>query len=408
MIKIILPTHLYDELTDDILKDICIRSLNEQNFIKEKENRGHNTGQYIKLLNNDEIRYICLSRPFCAESRNTFILQNFPSAYRFFIEEKNLNKSFEYYIRDVTTSHPPYAIFSYKVLLTGQIRILNIDEVRPSDRVGYLDHRTPFVDFKQMRACRLELQGRNSDNKSTLFEENDTEISVYGKSYGANGRETTAICLALSKLVSKPIVVYNVNETDKNHLASVDPANKIVLDYLKISIDNDLMDFENFDIEKAAKRDSKKYHYNLLQKFHEKKCYLCGCDMENLIIGSHIHRVTDILNSQLTEREKTNEIIDGDNGLWLCANHDKMFEWGLIYFNNDKLIIKSKLNSYQKKYIEESIFYMGKLYDSFNKETDFNIVEVTSVNEFHIKPEHYNANMHSYLEKHMTRAEKID
>lgn len=408
MIKVIIPTHLYNDLSQETLKDICLRSFNESEFEKIEELRGYNTGQYIKLQNNEIIKYICLSRKVCEESRNAFILQNFSSAFQHYLEEKNNKKSFEYYIRDFSTPHPPYVIFSYKVLLTGGIKILNLDNVIPSNRVQYLDNRTPFRDFKQMRTCRLELKERNSDNKSTLFEENENEISVYGKSYGANGRETTAICLALAKLVEKPIVVYNVNETDREHLANIDPANRIVMNYLGVKVDNDTMDFDTTDVEKIAKRDSKKYHYNLLKKYHEKKCYLCGCDMENLIIGSHIHRVTDILNSNLCESEKTSQIIDGDNGLWLCANHDKMFEWGLIHFYTDKMIINEKLSEYQKEYIRESTFYMEKIYKSFNNDESFNIIKMDGNEEFHIKEEHYNDKMHEYLEKHRLRVEQIE
>ena len=35
---------------------------------------------------------------------------------------------------------------------------------------------------------------------------------------------------------------------------------------------------------------------NLFEKFGDKKCYLCDCDIDHMIIASHIHRVTDIKN----------------------------------------------------------------------------------------------------------------
>lgn len=393
-----------------MIKDICKKSLGETNYRIIEDYRGHNTGQYIKLKKNDILKYICLSGEDSSASRNSFILQNFPTAYQHFLEDKHSNKFFEYYIRDVSKEHPPYTIFSYKLLLTGNIKILNINEVKPSERTDY-DFRTPFYDFKQMRKFRLDLQSRNSGNSSTLFEETDDEISVYGKTYGANGRETTAICLALKNLTELPIKVYNVNETDPQHRASVDQANKYILDYLGVYIDNGSMDLIKDD-EGVAKRDSRRYHYNLLQKFKEKKCYLCGCDIEYLIIGSHIKRVTDIIHDKkMTEEEKTKEIIDGDNGFWLCANHDKMFEYGLIYFENDILKIRDNLSDYQKKYIIESTFYMRKLYDSLNSDNgeDFNIIKVDDNNfKFRISPEHFNENMANYLKIHKERTNKIN
>ncbi len=406
MNKFLIPTHLLEVLDKNMLDDICRRSINSDSYEVEEDYRGHNSGQYIKLISDNAVKYICLSGSDSTASRNSFILQNFPTAYQHYLMEESTNKSFEYYIRDTRFSHPPYTIFAYKVLLTGNIKILNLDMVTSSDRTDY-DYRTPFIDFKQMRRMRLDLQQRNSGNTSTLFEETNEGISVYGKSYGANGRETTAICLALRNLVKLPIKVYNVNETDPQHLADVDPANRYILEYLGVEIDDGRMDLEN-TAEAKAKRNSKIYHYNLLQKFKEKKCYLCGCDIEYLIIGSHIHRVTDILHSKLSEEEKQKQIVDGDNGFWLCANHDKLFEWGLIYFDGDTMKIRNNVSDFQKKYIYESTFYLEKIYNSFNSDKEFNIIEMDDELEFHIKPEHYNENMKNYLEIHKNRTDAIN
>ena len=112
-----------------------------------------------------------------------------------------------------------------------------------------------------------------------------------------------------------------------------------------------------------------------------------------MIIGSHIHRLTDILHSNLPKNEKQRQIIDGDNGFWLCANHDKLFEWGLIYFDKDKMIIRGSLTEFQKKYIYDSTFYLEKIYKSFNNDKEFNVIEVDGLLEFHIQEEHYNDNM---------------
>lgn len=404
MFSFYIPTHLLPKLSAEMLDDIASLSVGSVNYQVIEDHRGYNTGQYIKLCNDKEIKYICLSGEDSVAGRNSFILQNFPTAYQHFLMDESESKCFEYYIRDTKNQHPQYTIFAYKVLLTANIKILNLDRVVPSSNVNFLDHRTPFLDFKQMRKFRLESQRKNSGNNSTLFEEADGEISVYGKTYGANGRETTAICLALRELVDLPIKVYNVNETDPAHLASVDPANKYIFDCYGIEVDSNSIDFDSTDEEVIAKRDSKKYHYNLLQKFKEKKCYLCGCDIESLIIGSHIHRVTDIIHSNLPEVEKQKMIVDGDNGFWLCANHDKMFEYGLIYFNNDEMEIKDELSDAQKEYILDSTFYLGEIYESFNKGSkSITINREDEIGKFKISPEHYNENMHKYLDIHKRR-----
>lgn len=400
MVELFVPTHLLGDMTEDEYKDIVNRSVGNVDFIVKEDFRGHNSGQYIKLKIADTIKYICLSRKIASESRNAFILQNFPSAYQHYLEEKNPKKLFEYYIRDFSTSHPPFAIFSYKLLLTGEIKILNLDKVRVSENAILFDYTTPFNDYKQMRTYRLSLSKRNSSNNSTTFEENDDEISVYGKSYGANGRETTAICLALSRLVpGKNIKLYNVNETDKNHLADIDPANRYILENIGIELNDDRMDFESNDEKVIAKRNTRLFHYNLLQKYKEKKCYLCGCDIEKVIQGAHIYSSTDILHSSLSEEEKTKQIVDADNGIWLCANHHLLFDYLLIYFKEKYLYASDTLNKNQIDYIKNSITQGHFLRNE-------KIPKCKNFLGFKINDFDFNSNMQQYLLKHTNRFSK--
>ena len=400
MVELFVPTHLLGDISKDEYKDIVNRSVGNVDFIVKEDFRGHNSGQYIKLKIADTIKYICLSRKIASESRNAFILQNFPSAYQHYLEEKNPKKLFEYYIRDFSTSHPPFAIFSYKLLLTGEIKILNLDKVRVSENAILFDYTTPFNDYKQMRTYRLSLSKRNSSNNSTTFEENDDEISVYGKSYGANGRETTAICLALSRLVpGKNIKLYNVNETDKNHLADIDPANRYILENIGIELNDDRMDFESNDEKVIAKRNTRLFHYNLLQKYKEKKCYLCGCDIEKVIQGAHIYSSTDILHSSLSEEEKTKQIVDADNGIWLCANHHLLFDYLLIYFKEKYLYASDTLNKNQIEYIKNSIT-QGYFFN------DEKIPKGENFLGFKINDFDFNSNMQQYLLKHTNRFSK--
>lgn len=109
----------------------------------------------------------------------------------------------------------------------------------------------------------------------------------------------------------------------------------------------------------------------------------------------------------MSEAEKKNQIINGDNGFWLCANHDKLFEWGLIYFDKDKMIIRDSLSEFQKKYIYDLTFYLEKIYNSFNTDKEFNVIEVDNLLEFHIKEEHYNEIMEKYLEIHKQRTDRL-
>ena len=58
-------------------------------------------------------------------------------------------------------------------------------------------------------------------------------------------------------------------------------------------------------------------------------------------------------NSTLDETEKRRRAVDGDNGLWLCATHDKLFEYGKIYFDErGALALNPALTVAQREYVE--------------------------------------------------------
>ncbi len=63
------------------------------------------------------------------------------------------------------------------------------------------------------------------------------------------------------------------------------------------------------------------------------KCCLCGVDIQCMLIASHIKSWKDSNNK---------EKVDENNGLLLCANHDKLFDKHLISFNDDGSILISK------------------------------------------------------------------
>ena len=133
---------------------------------------------------------------------------------------------------------------------------------------------------------------------------------------------------------------------------------------------------------------------------------MCNCEIDSLIIASHIHRVTDIKNDKsLTDEEKKKQIIDGDNGLWLCANHDKLFEYGFIYFDNQKMVISNRLNTEQQEFVKK---ITTKL--SVPKTVEFIVSENDvpyGTPSFNIVDADFNDNMKHYLELHKTRAEHM-
>lgn len=76
---------------------------------------------------------------------------------------------------------------------------------------------------------------------------------------------------------------------------------------------------------------------------HYDRCELCGINDERLLIGSHI---------KSWKKSTNKERLDKNNGLLLCAMHDKLFDKGFISFVEEgKIKISSALSKKNKKII---------------------------------------------------------
>lgn len=105
----------------------------------------------------------------------------------------------------------------------------------------------------------------------------------------------------------------------------------------KISSDN--IEGKEKDVLVKARVNQSVFRENLLKKYNN-QCCLCKLSIPDLLISSHIKpwSVSD-----------SNEKVDVNNGLLLCANHDKLFDKGLISFDeNGNIIISSKLSNMDK------------------------------------------------------------
>ena len=134
-----------------------------------------------------------------------------------------------------------------------------------------------------------------------------------------------------------------------NHLSSdalslelyLDNENSIEInqtDYDSIN-DNDI-ETERFATRKERKGQDK-FKKDLLK--HNNKCEICGINDEKLLIGSHI---------KSWKASKNKERLDKNNGLLLCAMHDKLFDKGFISFSNEgKIKISSALSEKNKRII---------------------------------------------------------
>lgn len=333
---------------------------------------------YLKVIIDNLVVYIVLSAKE-VKSRNSYLWQYISTVYNKFYFDKWLKKKIFVYLFDTSSkSKTDYHKFIYRSLLTLWISILNSNELGLS-----LDKFLNYYDFSNSRKLM-----KKKNNNSTFFEETDNNIKFYWKVFWANWKESTFLCLTISKLINKKIIFYQVIDNDQDKLSQTDID---LLESNNVIIDNEIIEEYTNSISIKWKdvktlRDTPKFHYNLFKKYWEwKKCYLCWCDIEKIIIWSHIHRVTDIeKDSSLDDIIKWSQIVDWDNWFWLCANHDKLFEWGIIYFEKEKLIFNYNLiQKHQMEFVEE----------------------ITS--NYEILPEHFNKKMDNYLDKHRNRVKNI-
>ena len=124
-------------------------------------------------------------------------------------------------------------------------------------------------------------------------------------------------------------------------------------------------------------RNQELFKNNMRAKGLETKCYLCGCEVEEILEAAHLWGVAEIKNSDsnklnrifskecmsdlLEECDHTNELFykkyvlanSGDNGVWLCNNHHKLFDRNFYCFDSEygKIIIKKDGNEVVKNYL---------------------------------------------------------
>ena len=418
------------------------------------ENRSK--GQYIIIETESEKKWIALSADYTrvpgdGGSTNAYFVQFIPMAIAdYFFNQTTKTKSIELFLKG--TSHnraktPAQQIY-YRLAKTVGIKILNESEFDITIRRNIA---FPFESIEEWKLSRLEMAGSNTSNRSSYIIENDDSYIFYGKTFGANGRESIFLLYVLANLAqkeNKKIYLYEVSDNGSFRFESSSNEEeqkfKRVLKSLGVDYYADSVNYvENQEVETLSD-DNKSARYqaefmrNLLYKFNAKKdangnivygsngkpivvddikrCDLCDCDIQRLIIASHIYRVADIDKLDIPFSEKRKLAVDADNGLWLCANHDKLFEYGLIYFEDNVLKISDCLTEKQKKYVKFLTF------DIKNKIQDINngvhMVAEESVpygrsvvsyplgdNIFMIEKCDYNENMHKYLEIHKERTQ---
>lgn len=333
-----------DILTKNILCDVCQRLTGICDYTITFDNTGYNVGRLAILEYKGVINYISFSE-FEIGSRNSYF-QSFPSALVKYHQETNPRKNiYFYFLKPNGNIETAYFIFMYRLMKTAGTEFLNEKDYLNTTMM-------PFNSVSDIINQRDLNRGRNKGNTSSYVTINENDIlQIFGKTYGANKYETTLLCLAIYKITPHSMQLYEIQE---GNLRQLPHDARSVIKFLGIDIITSDLVLEKKEFEANDSLRSPTYIYNLLEKFGEKKCVLCDCEIPQIIQGAHIWPVVSIKKAKNIDiNKKIQYAIDGNNGLWLCNNHHKLFDINMLYITSDgRLKYKSNIKQSHEKYLK--------------------------------------------------------
>ncbi|TXC89585.1 HNH endonuclease [Metabacillus litoralis] len=335
--------HYSDFLTHEVLRDICFRITGVEDFIVDFVDEV-NVGKLALLEYQNTSSYVLIP-DLEVDGRNAYF-QSFPTSLVSYYANPSTNKNIYFYFLPFTGNNDTnYYRFLYRLMATAGVQFLNTTD--------YLQNEiSPFTTVEDIIAGREINRNRNKSNKSTYITKNtDNVVEIFGKTYGANKKETTLLCLALSNLLNDQAKLYIICEQDLTNLPAPDLA--VIVALGKIEVIQTTLTMERRELEENNDLRSPHFIYNLLDKLGPKKCALCECDIPQLIQGAHIWPVASIKQEhQLTLEEKLDHTTNRDNGIWLCANHHKLFDEDLLIIETSGEI------KFSDKIAESSLTYL--------------------------------------------------
>ena len=330
---------LYDRiLTYKILRDICIRVTGQDDFNIIRDTSTYNKGRLITIEYGGIKSFVSLSE-VSVEGRNQSV-QSIPTAINLYYADSNPNKALYYYFMPHKGNYfTDYHIVYFRLLKTAGVRFLNLS--------GYYSGEiNSFRDIDELIDARNNNREMNRSNNSSFVSKTSDKIQIYAKTYGASKYESTLLAIAAAEIADRPIDLYNICEQDLTRLPK-SSLNTIGL-FENISIHDTSITLEKRSFISLAYNNefrSPIYQRNLLQRLGRKHCALCGCEIPEIIQGAHVWGVSEIAHDEhFNDDEKFEHAINGENGLWLCQNHHKLFDSHYLSFNMDgDILIPSHL-----------------------------------------------------------------
>ena len=326
-----------DAITEDVMEDVCrkITGLSEytyefvdNDYSDDFLPKTYNKGRLAILQYQDKVSYISFSEKEIG-GRNSSV-QSVPTAFNMFYLNEYPNKKLYYYFLCNVGAGTSYQLFMYRLMKTVGFIYLN-----DNDTLG--QQITPFSSIEDIIHFRRANTDRNQGNNATyVTKSNAKQFDIYGKTYGANKYETSMICYAISNLLQSNQIATIYERIEGNLKNLPKPSLNVLTKMGNIKIVSTDMQLEKKAFTQNNSLRSPRYIYHLLSHLGRKHCALCNCEIPELIQGAHIWPVSEIKKAPLlSEEDKIKHATAAENGLWLCENHHKMFDEGLIMINAD-------------------------------------------------------------------------
>jgi hypothetical protein len=343
-------------VTDPVMGQICIEVTGQPNYeVEFVENdyedefldAKYNQGRLAILQYHNTAAYISFSDEKC-EGRNSGI-QSVPTAFNRFYSNAHKDKKLYFCFLPCSGNNAtPYYLFMYRLMKTAGFDFINT----PSSLAGQI---SAFTSIEDIIRARKENADKNSGNNATYILKNAPhEYEIFGKTYDANKYDTSLICYAISKLAQPDdhITLYEYNERDLKELPAA--SLEVLHSMGNIEVVNIDDEFERKELEENDSLRSPRFNAHLLDRLGEKHCVLCNCGISEIIQGAHIWPVANIKRvATLSLDEKVNFATDGENGLWMCQNHHKLFDSNILFLSKSgEVSYKEDLSEDDENYID--------------------------------------------------------
>ena len=366
---------------------------------------------------------------------NTYLTQGINRIFNYYFDMKKINNSVKlyFYLLDIDRTYPHnlFNLMIYRKLATIGFEVLNLDQISFDDyeQLGFSLQEgidgIGYVSFNKFYNDLIAISSSNSSNTPSYLKcvdydydvskENNNEyeedclisnfkskLYIYTfKTLGAQQYDSMLTMWTLTILAQREHKnlkfmfapeKYNFRlgqEIPKFTEGFTEPVNRLIArlgldrnyettDEVLQQIDREKKQYETAKSKKIL-RNQELFKNNLRKKGIQTKCYLCGCEIENILEAAHLWGVADIGNANNEEinaillKEYMHDLIDnddphhneqfykryvlansGDNGVWLCRNHHGLFDNNFYCFdsNSGKVIIKLNIDGESKIFFD--------------------------------------------------------